>query len=141
LHYLLDACALLALFNGEEGDDIIDGLLQKAETGEITLSMSSAQLLEVYYDRIYVMGIEIAGEILESILNGPVKIINTITHSVLQEAGRLKTSYSISFADSIGLATANDLSIQFVTSDGEFKPVEKAENIEFFWFRPPKPKK
>jgi predicted nucleic acid-binding protein len=129
------------LINGEEGDDIIDDLLQKAETGEITLSISIAQLLEVYYDRIYVMGIEIAGEILGSILNGPIKIINTITHSVLREAARLKTSYAISFADSIGLATANDLSIQFITSDGEFKPVEQAENIKFFWFRPPKLKK
>jgi predicted nucleic acid-binding protein len=141
LHYLLDACALIALFNGEAGSDIVDELLQKAEKGAITLSMSIIQLLEVYYDRIYVMGINDAKDILDSILAEPIEIIDTISYPVLYEAGRLKTSYTLSLADAIGLATAKELSGQFVTSDhSELEPVEQNEPIQFLWL-PVKPKK
>jgi predicted nucleic acid-binding protein len=141
VRYLLDACALLALFNGEEGDDIIDGLLKQAKDGSITLSMSIVQLLEVYYDRIYVVGMEAAKQRVESILAGPITIIDTISYPVMYEAGRLKTAYNISLADSIACAAAKEISGIFVTSDhSELEPVEQHENISFLWL-PAKPKK
>jgi PIN domain nuclease of toxin-antitoxin system len=72
LKYVLDACALIALFNGEEGADVVIRLLEEAGRGDTGLSMSIIQLLEVYYDRIYVVGAEAAKKRAEAIVAGPV---------------------------------------------------------------------
>jgi predicted nucleic acid-binding protein len=134
--YLLDACALLALFNGEKGDAVVDNLLLQAEDGQIVLYMHIAQLLEVYYDRLYLMDMALVKEIIESILAFPITIIDQITYPIFYEAGRLKRTYSVSFADSIALATAYSLSYTLVTSDHhEFDEIEKKEPINFFWIR------
>jgi len=57
-HYLLDACALIALFDNEKGADVVSGLLDSARRREIILSMNAANLIEVYYDRIRAVGTE-----------------------------------------------------------------------------------
>jgi predicted nucleic acid-binding protein len=134
--YLLDACALLAFFNGEQGDVAVDNLLGQAEKGEAALYIHIAQLLEVYYDRLYVMDITLAKEIIESILAFPIKVIDHITYPVFYEAGRFKRTYSVSFADSIALATSYSLSYTLVTSDHhEFDEIERKERIKIFWIR------
>jgi len=56
--YILDACALIALFDDEAGADIVDDLLDRAKNNEITLTMNAANLIEVYYDRIREVGTE-----------------------------------------------------------------------------------
>jgi len=68
MRYLLDACALLAVINGEAGADMVFDLRNRARAGTIRLSMSIVQLLEVYYDRLYVAGEHDARVIVESIL-------------------------------------------------------------------------
>jgi predicted nucleic acid-binding protein len=139
--YCLDACSLIAFFNDEEGSDMVDDLLDKAEKGKSALFMSKVQLLEVYYDRIYTAGIDAAKERVLSILAEPITIVDTMTDTVLYEAGRFKTSYDMSLADAIGLATAGDLGAIFVTSDHkEIEPIEHHEPISFLWL-PSRPKK
>jgi predicted nucleic acid-binding protein len=139
--YVLDACALIALFNGEPGADIVARLVEKAERGDIGLSMSIIQLLEVYYDRIYAVGVEAAKERVNAIISGPVSIIDPITYPVMYEAGRLKTTYIISLADAIACATAEFLQATLVTSDHkELTQVEQDENLSVLWL-PPRPKK
>ena len=49
-NYLLDACALLAFLNDEEGAETVSGLLDQARNEKITLNMNAANLIEVYYD-------------------------------------------------------------------------------------------
>ena len=68
MYYLLDACALLAFFNGEGGEQIILDLLEQARAGTSRLSMSIVQLLEIYYDSIYIGGEGEARTTVESIL-------------------------------------------------------------------------
>jgi PIN domain nuclease of toxin-antitoxin system len=139
--YCLDACALITFFNDEDGSDKVDDLLGKAEKGEIALFMSKVQLLEVYYDRIYTAGIDAAKERVLSILAESITIVDTITANVFYEAGRFKTSYDMSLADSIGVATSGDLGATFVTSDhSELEAVEQQEHLSFLWL-PAKPKK
>ena len=127
MHYLLDACAVLALFNGEYGAEAVRDLLKQAQAREITLSMSIVQLLEVYYDRVYVVGIEEAKKRVASILAEPVHIIENISLPVLYEAGRFKTVYSMSLADSIAAATARIHSATLVTKDSELKTAADRE--------------
>ena len=127
---------MLAFLNGEDGADAVRDLLLQAEKKEITLYMSSIQLIEVYYDRIYIHGIEYADSLLEKLYISPITILHEISRDIIREAGRLKTSHSISFADSIACATASCLQIPLVTSDhDEMEPVERQESIKFLWFR------
>ena len=59
-HYLLDACALLAVFKDEPQKQKVLDLVEQARKREIRLSLSIVQLLEVYYDCIYVAGEDVA---------------------------------------------------------------------------------
>ena len=125
-HYLLDACALLAIFNDESEKDTVLDLLEQARSGTIRLSMSIVQLLAVYYNCIYFSGANKARGIIESILAESITIIESISHDVMYEARRFKTSYSMSLADSIIAAAAKNLGAAIVTKDDEFNEAEQA---------------
>ena len=132
-HYLLDACSLLAIFNGEPGAQKVLDLFEQARIGTIDLSMSIVQLLEVYYDRLYISGEHGARARVESILAEPITIIETITYPIMYEAGRFKTSYSISLADAFLCATAKSLAATIVTKDDELKAPEQAGEFSALW--------
>ena len=125
MHYLLDACAILVICNEETGAHRVLGLLGQVRTGAVRLSMSIIQLLEVYYDRIYVAGENEARIIIESIFDEPITIIDTISYQAMYEAGRLKASYSISLADSIACAIAKNFDATLVTKDKEIKTYQQ----------------
>ena len=133
--YLLDACSLLMIFNGEDGAQKVLDLLEQARAGSIRLYMSIVQLLEVYYDRIYLKGESKARTRIEHILSEPITIIENISYPVMFEAGRFKTSYSMSLADAIAAATAKSLGATFVTKDGEIKAPEKAGEFSVLWLK------
>jgi PIN domain nuclease of toxin-antitoxin system len=145
--YVLDACALIALLNEEEGKDKIDDLFNQAKAGKITLCMSIINMLEVYYGFIGADGPERANEILAPIDKTPLCIIDSISQPAYREAARFKSTYKgsktqsgLSLADAVGLATAINLNGVFVTSDGGFTAPEAEEHAPVFWFRPPKQK-
>ena len=49
-HYVMDACAMLALLCNEQGADKVAEILNTANKGNVTIEMHKANLLEVYYD-------------------------------------------------------------------------------------------
>ena len=136
MRYIIDACALLAFLNDEEGADKVEDLLIQSVTDDVSVSMSIVNLLEVYYGELRDKGSDIAQIVLDMVQHYSIKIINTISGQVFQEAARLKAVYRISLADCIGIATATELSGQFVTSDHhELEAVAKNEPVSIFWFR------
>jgi len=91
---ILDACALLAMLRDEPGADKVAAAINAAHNGEAEVVMHKANLLEVYYD-LY-----------------------------RSQAGRLKASYKISFADSFALAQALVSGDELLTADHhEFEPI------------------
>ena len=136
--YLLDACALIALFNDEEGAEVVSNLLDQAERGEITLGINAANLIEVYYDRIRVVGSDNADAIVNEIYDTfPLTIIDSISPAIVREAAHLKSLGKMSFADTILVATARCIGAIIVSCDHvELGPVELQENIHFLWVRP-----
>jgi len=54
MDYVFDACAVIALLNDENGANTVAELINKAEIGVDRIFMNSVQVLEVYYDRIYI---------------------------------------------------------------------------------------
>ena len=136
MRYILDACAILAFLNDEEGADAIEELLKQSAAGSGSVSMSIVNLLEVYYGELRDKGAEIAQIVLDMVGHYSIKIVNTISEHVFHEAARQKVAYKMSLADCIGIATAIDLSGQFVTSDHhELKAVAENAPTLFFWFR------
>jgi len=133
MDYVLDACALIAFLNDEPEADTVADLLMKAEAGIDRLFISSIQILEVYYDRIYIKGREYADTFLESMRTSSVVILPEIPSDVIREAGRFKTSYSMSLADSIAAATAKILGATLVTKDDEMKAAEDAKEFSVLW--------
>jgi len=137
-NYLLDACAVLALLDEEKGADVVYGLLDSAKSGEITLSMNAANLIEVYYDRIREVGSENADNTIRNICeNYPISIIEELTPDIVREASYFKATGKMSFADTILLATARCTGATVITCDHvELEPVERQGQISFLWIRP-----
>ncbi|MDR1932993.1 MAG: type II toxin-antitoxin system VapC family toxin [Spirochaetales bacterium] len=135
--YVLDACALIAFLDKEPGGSVVAELFQKAEAGEICIYITSIQLLEVYYDRIRVIGRDYADTFLQTFYGSSIKIVHEFSRENIRTAGRLKATYPLSLADAIACAVASSIDAALVTSDHkEFEPVEQHENINFFWIRP-----
>jgi len=141
MHYILDACALLAFLNDEEGAEKIEDLLNQSAVSDVSVSMSIINLFEVYYSELRDKGAEIAQIVLDMVQHYSIKIIDTISEQVFREAARMKATHKMSIADCIGLATAIELSGQFVSSDHhELEAI--ASNLKLanepsliFWFR------
>jgi len=93
-------------------------------------------LFEVYYDIMRSKGLEQAEECYEVALKLPINVIDGISDLVFREAGRIKTNYKMSIADSIALGEASILDAAILTSDHrEFDIVERKEKIKFMWIR------
>ena len=134
--YVLDACALLALLRNESGADKVANAINAANNGEAEIVMHKANLLEVYYDLYRSLGREKADLILSEVKKRPIIINAEITDEIFTQAGRLKASFKISFADSIALAQALALGGELLTSDyHEFDVIEGKEDIRFAWIR------
>jgi len=137
-NYILDACAVLAFLDGEEGAIAVKELLDQARNNHITITMNAANLIEVYYDRIRNVGIERADAVIQDIYETfPVTIIETLNPAIVREAARYKAAGKMSFADTILVATAVYTGATIVTCDhAELEPVEKQGIVSFHWIRP-----
>jgi len=134
--YILDACALIALLDRESGYEEISNLLLKAELGEVSVYINLVNLLEVYYDRIKISNLDRADMFLETIYNSSIEILELQNKEILRNAGRLKSNYKMSLADSFALSTAIYKQATIITADHhEFDKIEQNEDISFFWVR------
>jgi len=139
--FVLDACALIALLNNEDGADIVEKIYDEAYTNNITIMINKVNLLEVYYGYYKADGKKRADYFLTQYRKHPVVKIGNITNDLFIEAGRLKANYKISLADSIAAAQALVSKGILLTADYEFKALENAkEPIVFKWIRPKKRK-
>jgi predicted nucleic acid-binding protein len=134
--YILDACALIAALSNEEGADKVIEVYKEAAYGETEIMINIINLLEVYYGDYRVHGKEAADIMVNTVKNSPVNIVEKITDDIFKEAGRLKSQYKISLADSISLAQAKISNGILLTADHhELDIVENTESIQFLWIR------
>jgi predicted nucleic acid-binding protein len=134
--FVFDACSLIALLSNEDGADVVKDLLQKATNGEIKILMHKINFLEVYYYIYKKYSEKTALQLLKDIKITPIKINTEITDDILIKAGRLKSLYRMSLADSIGLAETIINNGYFVTADyHELEIVQEKEKISIVWIR------
>ena len=134
--FILDACSLIALLTNEEGSEIVKNLLEKTLNDEYTIRMHKVNLFEVYYYIYRRYGEQPANKFIEDIKTSPIQINSQITDDIFIIAGRLKSMYKMSLADSIGIAEAIINDGIFVTADHhELDIVEEKEKIKIQWIR------
>jgi uncharacterized protein len=134
--YLLDACAMIAYLNDEEGAEKVEQLLLKSNQGKGNLLMHEVNLLEVYYGVYRDESEELAEETYSKIAKLPIRILVGLGKGVLKEAGRFKAIYKVSLADSVALAQAKLKGIPLITCDHhEFDRLQEAKELDFVWIR------
>ncbi len=134
--FVLDACAIIAFLNDEEGTQKVEQLLWQCNQVPNTLFMHEINLLEIYYGVYRDGSKELAEQTYTKVLNMPIKVVTGLRKNVFKEAGRLKAVYKISLADSIALAEAKIRRIPLVTCDHhEFDPIQDRNELDFFWIR------
>lgn len=134
--YVLDACALIAFLNDEEGAQLVEALLSEASAQNVDLVMNRVNLLEIYYGVYRDDGIQEANSVIERILNLPLTIIDTLADNVFYEAGKLKAENKISLADAIAIGEANVRGAELLTCDHhEFDVLVEEEKMTACWIR------
>ena len=134
--FILDACALIAYFKKEVGFKLVLQYFEQANNEEIFLFMHKLNLLEVYYGFYRDDGKETAEAVLCDASSLPITFVDDLGDPLFYEAGRLKATYDISFADSIALALASVKGEPLITCDHhDFGMVEPKEQIKFTWIR------
>jgi predicted nucleic acid-binding protein len=133
--YVLDACAVIAIYAKEKNHEVIAQIYEEAASDKASLVMHRINLLEVYY---YVFKRESrvhADKLFQNILLSKIQLISDLDDAFLKDAGYYKSAYKISLADSFVLATGKRSDATIITADHEFDEAEQIENIQFLWFR------
>lgn len=132
-HAVLDACAVIAYLNDEEGAQKIDDLLAESRP----LQIAGVNALEVAYDAVKTTGeASAASEVIHLIESMPCRIEWTLSQAVLVLAAQFKAENRISLADSVALGLTKSLNAELVTSDHhEFDILDKRGDAAFFWIR------
>ena len=133
--FVLDACALIALTNQENGADIVVDVFRQASQGNAQLFMNRINLYEVYYGFYREHGKDYAVNVVKNIEMSPV-LITEFDREIFLEAGRLKATYRLSLADSIAVAQTIILKGTILTADHhELDVIVGKEDLLFRWIR------
>jgi predicted nucleic acid-binding protein len=134
---MLDACAVIAFLDKEEGFEKVEDLLNRSRTGEHSLCMHMINLIEVYYGYIRDKGKEKADACMKPIGNYTINFIRDVSDFIYHQAAFLKGTYQISLGDAIAAATAKSLSATLITADhGDFEKIQEQEKLPIYWIRP-----
>lgn len=127
---ILDAHALLAFLEKENGFEKVENFFVSATEKDNYLLMTSVNYGEVYYIVLRECGQDKADEIERIIKTLPIEIID-VNIQLAKEAARLKALKKISYADCFAAALARLHKGEVVTGDREFKAVE--DDVKIAW--------
>jgi uncharacterized protein len=132
--FVLDSSALLAFLYNEAGRDAVEELL--AGTGGRAVHLHRIHLGEAYYLFYRKGGQRLAEEMLADVRRLPVVLDDRVSSALMREAGRLKASYRLSYADAFAAGLTRVRQGSLVSADRqEFGPLESAGEITMAWIR------
>jgi predicted nucleic acid-binding protein len=119
--HILDASALVALANGEPGGAVVDGLLHDPDA---LCYAHAVNLCEVFYGILRATDETTARQLIRDLYTAGVIERRDLSARFWFRVGRLKARGGISIADCFGIALAQVLGGEIVTSDHhEFDPL------------------
>ncbi len=134
--FVLDASALLAFLYGERGRERVIGLFLSAVGDRATIRLHRIHLGEVYNVFYRKGGESVAEAMLQDVHQLPMTMEDRISPALMREAGRIKASYRLSYADAFAVGLTRVRRGTLVSADREeFGPVEAAAEISVHWVR------
>jgi predicted nucleic acid-binding protein len=123
---VLDAHALMVLFNDEPGAAEVEKILLKAESGNPRLLMSVINWGEIYYSIMRGASQEIADSKAHEIAGMRIELVPVDARDLelIRQAAVFKATRKMSYADSFAAALAKIENAELVTGDRDFKAVE-----------------
>jgi ribonuclease VapC len=130
---VLDSWAMIGWLQGEEPARAkVRELLEQASRGQTKVSMSLINVGEVFYLIAKRHGAAPAERFLADLAVMPIQALLPDRRLIL-DAARLKSRYSISYADAFAVETARDKNAILVTGDPELWQLSKQEPVELLW--------
>jgi len=126
--YVMDASALVTFFEDRAGAEKVEELLVNAAEAKRSLFMSVVNWGEVYYSIWRSRGEGVANEKLREISQLPIDVID-VDMPTAKLAARFKAECKLPYADCFAAALAQQRKAALITSDSDFKAIEKRLNI------------
>lgn len=123
---VFDTEPLLVFYRGEEGDEAVEGLLNRVAQGSIRAYMSIVNLTELYYI-LHRYDPEVAEEKTRNLRAYGIKVQPLLDDTLWKLAAELKSRHPMSLADAYAAATAQATGSRLVIGrDTEFDdlPIE-----------------
>lgn len=127
---VLDSHALLAFLRGEEGDEKVAALLEKAGERDDPLHMTEVNYAEVKHMVIRKDGAARWEGIARDLPALPIEF-HAADRELADAAADFKSRFRLSLADAFAAALAKKLKADLVTGDAEFKAVDKEVRIHW----------
>lgn len=123
---VLDAHALMVLFNDEAGAEEVEKILLKAESGNPRLLMSVINWGEIYYSIMRGASQEIADSKAHEIAGMRIELVPVDARDLdlIRQAAVFKATKKMSYADCFAAALAKTKNAELVTGDRDFRAVE-----------------
>ena len=130
---VLDAHALMVLFNDEPGADEVERILLKAESGSPKLLMSVVNWGEIYYSILRGASQEMAETKAHEIAGMQIELVPVDANDLelVRQAAAFKATRKMSYADCFSAALAKIKNAELVTGDREFKQL--ARDVKIHW--------
>jgi len=130
---VLDSWAMIGWLQGEEpARATVRNILEQADRGETRASISLINVGEVFYLIAKRQGAAAAERFLSELPMWPIQALLPDRRLIL-DAARLKSRFSISYADAFAVETARQQDAALVTGDPELLRLSKREPIELVW--------
>lgn len=127
---ILDSHALMVFLEKEPGHERVEQVFVNAVEKDEMLLMTSVNYGEVYYIVLRECGQEKLDETENIIRNLPITILD-VDLVLAREAGRIKATKRISYADCFAAALAKVKKGELITGDKEFKIIEDIIKIQW----------
>jgi ribonuclease VapC len=123
---VLDAHALMVMFNDEAGAEEVEKILLKAESGNPRLLMSVINWGEIYYSIMRGASQEIADSKAHEIAGMRIELVPVDARDLdlIRQAAVFKATKKMSYADCFAAALAKTKNAELVTGDHDFRAVE-----------------
>ena len=126
--YVLDASALMTLFENRAGASKVEALLVDAADAQRPLAMSVINWGEVYYSIWRAHGEKAAAAKLLEIAQLPIQVFD-VDMELAKQAASLKAQYKLPYADCFAATLAQARKAILVTSDKDFERLGTALKI------------
>ena len=127
-NYVLDSFALLRFIQKEPGNEPVKAILDDARLGKSCAMLNIINMGEVIYTVQRRFGLQAKLDVVMNVSRLGIVILPA-TNDLVFRAAELKARFAMSYADTFALASAIEHNATLVTSDPEFRQVEKLINI------------